>query len=206
MILNAVTVKDERYPDGAEDQPVAVLFASGLARRDFGPVVVDVYPEVPHFIHEWRNFCNQVDPEVWGKVPLMVGLFEGEQVTKDGITFLKGSFRQLTAEEAAEVHRPLREWHRFRPVTWLSVAQLFIVKFMGPGRRVWFESAEGVLRDEARDGDRIFLETGGWVYRVEVGDGCGSITSVEGYYCQEFTRHSDLEAILREVDSRPWPG
>lgn len=203
-MINTVTVKDEHYPDDAEDQPVVVLFASGLARRDFGPVVVDAFPEVPHFIYEWRNFCNRTDPEVWGKVA-QVGVFEGRQMNVNGITFMKGTFRHLTAEEAATLHLPLREWHRFRPVTWLSVAQLFILKIMGPGRRVWFESAEGVLRDEARNGDRIFLGTGGWVYRIEVGDGCGSITSVEGYYCREFARHSDLEVILREVDSRPWP-
>lgn len=189
-MINTVTVKDEHYPDGAEDQPVVVLFASGLARRDFGPVVVDALPEVPHFIYEWRNFCNRTDPKVWGKIA-QVGIFEGRRITVDGTSFMKGKFRAITAEEATTLHLPLREWPRWRLVTWKDAAVFFILEVMGQFRQVTFSDVRGD-KPEAQVGDTIFFTTDGRTYKVQVGDGHGVMTAVDGDFRREFTRYHEL--------------
>lgn len=201
-MINTVTVKDEHYPDGAEDQPLVVLFASGLARRDFGPVVVDVYPEVPYFIHEWKNFCNRTDPEVWGEVA-QVGVFEGRWINVNGTTFMKGTFRHLTAEEATSLHLPLREWPRWRLVTWKDAAYFFITEVMGQFRQVTFSDVKED-KPEAGVGDTIFFTVRGRAYKVRAGDGHGVMTAVDGDFRREFTRYQELVEAYKDADKNAY--
>lgn len=200
---NITIIKDGYSPQSTDGQPVAVLFASRWSRRDYAPGIVDVLPDVPDFDREWFRFCNQVPQEVWGRLD-QVGIFEGRRITVNGATFMMGTFRRLTAEEAPSVHLPLREWHQWRPVTWKSVAKFFISFVRRPGWPVWFEGADGsikVLEAEVEDGDQIFFSTSGLTYRVDVEDGRGVITSEGESYRQEFTRHSDLASAILGIAS-----